>query len=89
MSDLYGRLISPMVIQSALSISKKDRCMQLYSRSDPKKEVGIILFSKGVGGRGAARPPFWILFTMRMNLNFRGRGVHSSRTAHESLLIAR
>lgn len=52
MSDLYGRLISPMVIQSALSISKKDRCMQLYSRSDPKKEVGIILFSKGVGGGG-------------------------------------
>lgn len=26
--------------------------MQLYSRSDPKKEVGIILFSKGVGGGG-------------------------------------
>lgn len=51
MSDLHGR-ISPMVIQSALSISKRDHCMQLYSRSDPKKEVGIILFSKGGGGGG-------------------------------------
>lgn len=86
MSDLHGR-ISPMVIQSALSISKRDHCMQLYSRSDPKKEVGIILFSKGGGGEASFLD--FIHDVNLMNLNFRGRGVHSSRTAHESLLIAR